>query len=271
MNKNPYEARIRRAEYLGKKYLFAKDVLRFYGFVARFQENLRREFDRTLRKSGQRVASTSLRERIDIAGILPHFRAALLLAEKQAPEALAQFSQELRGGMEKDWRALLEEYAVRGGKKESALEPRGEFVARVVTQPLAEVLAEGMEHPLAVSLQCTCVVCGGLPVAGVLRPEGDGGKRFLICGFCSKEWEFRRILCAACAEEDEKRLPVYVAGQLPHLRVEACDSCKRCLRTVDLTKYGNAVPLVDDLAAIPLTLWAEERGYTRIAGNLLGT
>jgi formate dehydrogenase maturation protein FdhE len=29
--------------------------------------------------------------------------------------------------------------------------------------------------------------------------------------------------------------------------------------------------LVDDLAAVPLSLWAEENGYQRIQGNLLGT
>jgi hypothetical protein len=39
---------------------------------------------------------------------------------------------------------------------------------------------------------------------------------------------------------------------------------------VDPTKNGNAVPAVDDLATIPLALWAEEYGYQRIHGNLLG-
>jgi formate dehydrogenase maturation protein FdhE len=43
------------------------------------------------------------------------------------------------------------------------------------------------------------------------------------------------------------------------------------VRTIDLTKDGNAVALVDDLAAIPLSLWAQERGYTRNQPNLLGT
>jgi formate dehydrogenase maturation protein FdhE len=38
-----------------------------------------------------------------------------------------------------------------------------------------------------------------------------------------------------------------------------------------LTKDGNAVPMVDDLAALPLSFWAEEQGYQRIQGNLLGT
>jgi FdhE protein len=106
---------------------------------------------------------------------------------------------------------------------------------------------------------------------GVLRLEGDGGKRFLLCAFCSQEWEFRRILCPTCGEEAEGKLPVYVAEQLAHVRVEACDTCKFYLQTVDLTKDGHAVPLVDDLAAIPLTLWAHEHGYTRLQPNLLGT
>jgi formate dehydrogenase maturation protein FdhE len=29
--------------------------------------------------------------------------------------------------------------------------------------------------------------------------------------------------------------------------------------------------MVDDLTAVPLSLWAEEHGYTRIQSNLLGT
>jgi FdhE protein len=58
---------------------------------------------------------------------------------------------------------------------------------------------------------------------------------------------------------------------MPHVRVEACDTCKSYLRTIDLTKDGHAVPLVDDLAAISLTLWADERGYRRLQPNLLGS
>jgi len=108
-------------------------------------------------------------------------------------------------------------------------------------------------------------------VTGVLRIEGDGGKRFLLCSFCGTEWEFRRIYCAYCGEAREASLPVFVAEKFPQIRVEACDTCRHCLRTVDLTKDGNAIPLVDDLAAIPLALWAEESGYQRIHGNLLGT
>jgi FdhE protein len=52
--------------------------------------------------------------------------------------------------------------------------------------------------------------------------------------------------------------------------VEACDSCQTYIKSVDLTKNGLAVPVVDELATIALNLWAEENGYRKLQLNLLG-
>ena len=41
------------------------------------------------------------------------------------------------------------------------------------------------------------------------------------------------------------------------------------LKTIDLTKNGLAVPVVDELAAIHLDLWAVDKGYTKLRPNLL--
>src|SRR5262249_40803325 len=148
---------------------------------------------------------------------------------------------------------------------------REQLLAQILLQPYAELLAqEENTEPGSVSRNL-CPYCDARPVVGVLRVEGDGGKRFLKCSFCAREWEFRRIYCAYCGETRESSLPVFVAEKFPHIRVEACDTCRHCLRTVDLTKDGNAVPIADDLAAIPLALWAEEYGYQRIHTNLLST
>jgi len=54
------------------------------------------------------------------------------------------------------------------------------------------------------------------------------------------------------------------------MRVEACDACHTYIKSVDLTKNGLANPPVDELAAIPLDLWAQERGYAKLRPNLLG-
>jgi formate dehydrogenase maturation protein FdhE len=55
-----------------------------------------------------------------------------------------------------------------------------------------------------------------------------------------------------------------------HVRVEACETCHYYIKTVDLTKNGLAVPVVDELATIPLSLWAQEHQYVKLQANLLG-
>jgi FdhE protein len=84
------------------------------------------------------------------------------------------------------------------------------------------------------------------------------------------EWEYRRIVCPACGEEDVHKLAVYTAKEFAHVRVEACDTCHAYIKSVDLTKDGHAVPAVDELATIPLNLWAADHGYHKLQTNLLG-
>jgi formate dehydrogenase accessory protein FdhE len=115
-----------------------------------------------------------------------------------------------------------------------------------------------------------CPSCGSKPVVGVLRGEGDGAKRALICSLCALEWPFRRLICANCGEEDKEKLPVYTAAQIAYVRVEACNTCRTYLKSVDLTKDGFAVPQVDEIATVTLNLWAEEHEYSKIETNLLG-
>ncbi len=146
--------------------------------------------------------------------------------------------------------------------------PTGEaeqFFRRVVTQPYAE----SSRKPVGGG-GSTCPSCGSKPVVGILRAEGDGAKRSLLCSLCSHEWPFRRVICVNCGEEDKEKLPVYIAGGLDYVRVEACESCHAYLKSVDLTKDGFAVPVVDEIATVALNLWADEHGYVKIETNLLG-
>jgi len=54
------------------------------------------------------------------------------------------------------------------------------------------------------------------------------------------------------------------------VRIEACDSCKHYIKGVDLTRLGFAVPIVDEIDAAALDLWASEHSYTKIELNLVG-
>jgi hypothetical protein len=144
------------------------------------------------------------------------------------------------------------------------------FCAQAFLQPYAEFLADLAKVPAPPVRRPTCPYCGSLPVVGALRQEGDGAKRSLVCSFCRTEWDYLRMACAACEESSEKNLCVYTCEAFPHVRVEACDTCRAYIKTIDLTKNGLAVPEVEELAAIPLTLWADEKGYEKVTQNIIG-
>jgi FdhE protein len=266
-----YDARLRRGAHLSSQYAFTSEFLNFYKHVAAFQKTLRANIASSSEVKSVAALALGARDPLDLTVLLPHFRGFLSTMEQHAPAALAQSALQMSLMGSDSWIASLEAYWQHGGKYDQQVGAFAQFLARAFLQPYAEFrAAQTSVAPIVVTTRL-CPLCGSRPLLGVLRPEGDGGKRFLVCSFCSHEWEFRRILCPTCGEEAEGKLPVYVAEQLPHIRVEACDTCKSYLRTVDLTKDGHAIPLVDDLAAIPLTLWAHEHGYSRLQPNLLGT
>ncbi|HTG28821.1 MAG TPA: formate dehydrogenase accessory protein FdhE [Methylomirabilota bacterium] len=268
---NDYDGRIRRAERLATLHPFTHEVLTFYKQVAQFQKSL---YVRMLSGGKPRGADKnlpSLRQELQIEGLLPHFQEFLKLVAANAPVTLAESAHQLSAQPPQAWAGILQDYWATSGRDDRPNAAFDQFLPRAFLQPYAEHLAADRPMDEAAGFPSLCPSCGARPLIGVLRPEGDGGKRFLLCSFCLREWEFRRIYCATCAEETENKLPVYVAEQFPYIRVDACETCKFYLRTIDLTKDGNAVPLVDDLAAIPLSLWAEEHGYSRAQSNLLGT
>lgn len=268
---NEYDARIRRAEKLIAEKSSASDLLSFYKRIAGFQKSFVAQFSDAGMPQTEAQLFGSVREGLDLTLLLPHFRSFLSLVEQNAPNALAAAAREIAALPSESWVALLTAYWELGGVFDQQIWAFAQFFPRAFLQPYAGYLAGRTAIPPVLTTPKVCPLCGGRPLYGVLRLEGDGGKRWMVCSFCGYEWEFRRILCPTCGEEDEKKLPVYVAEQFPHIRVEACETCKFYIRTIDMTKDGHAVPMVDDLAAIPLTLWAYEHGYSRLQANLLGS
>ena len=275
-----YDARIRRARDLAAAHPFAKEILTFYQQLASFQKRLFADIAK--HNSSHRSSEPDqqqLRGVLDLTLLLPHLPDLLSLLESVAPPPIAEAARRLSLQGPAAWIAFLSDFWSTGGLPdyvrstgdEDSSELLTEFIFRAFLQPYAESLSANMSVPEPAATHRVCPRCASLPMLGTLRLEGDGGKRYLICSFCLREWDFRRLLCPACGEGAENKLPVYVAEQFPHVRVEACDTCKFYVRTIDLTKNGHAVPLVDDLAAIPLTLWADEHGYTRLHPNLLRT
>ena len=269
-----WDQRIKRARELAATHSFAAEALRFYERIASFQKSLYgglvagKGMERTPRPPG------SLRDDLELLILLPWFGPFLSFVQDIAPSPLAQSAAELSAAGSARWEEGLDEF----WRKDAAILTEAEaLLAWTFLQPYAEHLADCTAQPAGgAEVHGTpplCPLCSSRPHVGVLRPLGDGARRSLICSLCATEWEYRRILCPACGEESVDKLPVYTAEgleELSHIRVEACDTCRHYIKTVDLTKNGRAVPVVDELAAIPLSLWAAENGYTKVSTNLLG-
>jgi Protein involved in formate dehydrogenase formation len=194
------------------------------------------------------------------------------------------FAASFRAGPEKLRDALLgrfhgadlEELISRwlGGDELSATD---RYLARAATAPvleaLPEVVAQACHVPSEVDPQL-CPSCGGKPQLSYFSLSDEAlvsGPRRLLCSRCSQSWVFPRMVCAGCGSEDTSALPIFAdSDQFPNVRADACETCRHYLLTIDLPKDPAAVPFVDELAALPVDLFVQERGFTKITPNLMG-
>jgi FdhE protein len=272
----PWQRRIRRAEHLAGQHPFAAELLGFYIPVARFQEDLYQRLEQSSAGipsagSGQSFewASLPLLGQPDAGAtktLLDRFPSFLSLVEERAPARLAQVAHDLRHSDPSSWTELFAESWIH---VDAPTDPH-EFLVLAFFQPYAELARARARLQLEGYTSLLCPFCNRKPALGVLRQQGDGGRRSLLCGVCLAEWEFRRVICPGCGQEDHTKLPVYTAEAFPYIRVECCDVCQTYIKSIDLTKNGLADPLVDELASVPLSLWAQENGYVKLHPNLLG-
>jgi formate dehydrogenase maturation protein FdhE len=270
--KNLWEARIRRATELISSCPFAAEGLRFYAEIARLQQSLYSELEQAPTRSFS--FDEPLLNQLNPAALAQKFSTFLRHIQPFAPPALAQVLGRLAQKNSASWLGLIEDF---WGSPELDNEAGGDrgglterYLAWLFLQPYAEYMATKRTGVVSDGNLTRCPACGSNPIVGVLRPEGEGARKSLICMLCAHEWAFRRIYCPSCGEERESHMAFYAAPEIPHVRVDVCDTCHAYLKSVDLTRTGLAVPVVDELAALPLDLWARENGYRKLQMNAIG-
>jgi len=304
-----WEQRIHRVETLLQQYAFARDVLNFTREVLRFQQEAYRlveqklgpnvfTFQTSVRRllserwgilvweEGERPLRSDFLD-VHLPAFFPLFPEFLDRVRRVGPAALAAVADQVRTGLtDEEARQVLRAYwrheALPTGLAETeeestALRAVLALLAKLFLQPYAEFLADRypdkawLDEAVAEGAEGgLCPLCRSRPQLSVLRPEAQGTKRSLMCALCGVEWRFKRICCPACGEERFWNLAYYKAQEFPHVRVEACLRCRRYLKGIDLSVDGRAVPLVDEIAALPLDLWAAEQGFQKIELNLVG-
>ena len=253
-----YPERRRRAQELGGRHDFAAEPMRLYLALADAQE---RAYERAGEDRPGPDELASYVVRLSLPGVMEATMAAGPELVREA--TLLRFHDGDLEGIVEAWLA---------GDQQSGTDA---FLARASASPVLEALPE-----TAAAIRSGepddrhCPVCGGLPQLAVFTDTGEAlvtGQRRLVCARCAHEWVLSRMTCAGCGENAGAKLPILAETEgFPHLRIDACEICRRYLITVDMRKEPRAVPLVDELAALPLDLAAAERGYTKIARNLMG-
>lgn len=149
---------------------------------------------------------------------------------------------------------------------------RDDYLSRAILRPYAEVMRAKNVTPDRVHTRGHCPFCGGPPIVGTLRsmPDAEAGLRMLHCALCGLDWNVNRVRCPSCSEENPDKLPVYGSDAHPNVRIEACDTCRRYVKSIDLTKDARPIAEIDDLVSLSLDLWAMDEGLTRIEPGLAG-
>jgi len=253
-----YSARRERARDLGGRYDFAREPLRLYLALVESQE---------------RVFERAAHDRPAPDELAPYVVRVALPGVMEA--AVAAGSETLRAAVltrfhDGDLEGIVEAWL--GGEEQEGTD---EFLARASASPVLEALpGVAMTLRQVDSDERRCPRCGGLPQLAIFADSGEAlltSQRKLQCSRCTNEWVMSRMTCASCGETAGAKMPILSdVDHFPHLRIDACEMCRRYLITVDLRKDPRAVPLVDELTALPLDLAAAERGYTKIARNLMG-
>jgi FdhE protein len=244
---SPWQQKIERLQFLSSQQDVTDDVLLFYAKVLQFQSDL------------QSRLSPGTESAAAMALFVPELLELLTQSGTPQMKELAASSKSL------DWRKELESYwNNRGTRPYSPLS----FVILTLLQPFARNLAAHAQMNMQVAPHCP--FCSCKPQLGVLRPEGEGGKRYLLCSLCGTEWEYRRVICPNCEELDKEKLPVYKSDKVPYIQLAACETCHTYLKCIDLGSDGHAIPEVDDVASLSMSLWMVEHGFQPIQLNLFG-
>jgi FdhE protein len=105
-----------------------------------------------------------------------------------------------------------------------------------------------------------CPICGREPKIGEIRDEE--GTRTLFCNQCGFEWEYRRIRCPFCGNEEQQTLAYFTIEEDDRYRVDVCNECKRYIKILDFRDSKEKADMdVEDIATLHLDILANDEGY----------
>jgi len=181
---------------------------------------------------------------------------ALEAADHQAIVALAREGNALEPVVEQWYNAT----SGTGQSRPEGLPASLDHVLVLALRPFLAKCAEVLRQrtPLTAP-HSVCPFCGWEPDFSVITPSAE---RHLICGRCALRWKFEPLTCPYCRNDDRARITSFATPDGQY-RVYACDQCRRYLKAYDGRRATRPVmPIVDNIATLPLDAYAMQRGYS---------
>ena len=206
--------------------------------------------------------------KFDLEGPKEYFTALLEIAHKRTLEETSEITKKVETG-ELDYMEMVRDSFTFQQDEDDGKNDEGGgifdllgFLVEESLRPALEILSEKYRSIIAESpwSEGYCPICGREPKISEIREEG--GKRFLFCGQCGFEWQFGRVKCPFCGNEDQQTLAYFTIEDEEKYRVDVCNVCNKYIKTVDFRKTEKKPNLdVEDIATLHLDILADEEGY----------
>ena len=104
-----------------------------------------------------------------------------------------------------------------------------------------------------------CPICGRRPVMAQLKKFNEGRARWLLCGGCRSLWNWQRLGCPYCGNENLERIHILELDK--KMRLDVCDECNCYLKTYCDEDEENIY--LRDWTTLHLDLLAEEKNLRK--------
>lgn len=140
------------------------------------------------------------------------------------------------------------------------------FIVLNSVKPFLKAFAGGITHRTDIGAwrKNFCPVCGSSPHIG--RITGDG-KKYLCCSLCETEWQYKRLACYNCGNENHNTLSFLFIDETPGYGLDVCEECKVYIKIVDEQKGGKAEVMANEAATLYLDVVARRKGYRHNMAN----
>ncbi len=182
-----------------------------------------------------------------------------------------RLSSEFSGFIQEVFSELLKRDFEALGKRASLLKLDFDefiFVIHNVFKPLLVFLRKSrgfQPEPGQQWFEGTCPFCGYLP--GMSKVVGaKDNQRILSCALCENEWQFLRVTCFVCGNNEQQKQGFFESTENPLYRAYYCDECKSYIKTLNVTKAQSEEEYdlsVEDILTTFLDAAMLEKGYTR--------